>query len=86
MDIKPSKLERIAAGVSGVIVGTEYLLCYNNFDGFHASGAHVSDRFRWLPISESYFGDVPEIFATVLVAGFVGDQMKKYGIRNKIQS
>ena len=79
MEDKPSKLEKIAAGVSGAVVGAEYLLCYNNFDGLHTSGMNNPDRFRWLPISESYFGDTPEIFATILASGFIGDKIREYG-------
>ncbi len=77
----PSKLEKIAACVSGAIVSAEYALCYNNYDGLHASGLQRHDRFRWLPIHESNFGDTPEIFAAVMVSGFVANKIEEYGQR-----
>ena len=77
--VSPSRLEKIATGVAGAIVSTEYALCYNNFNGLHASGINAPDRFRWLPISQSYFGDAPEIFATILASGFVANKIEEYG-------
>lgn len=75
----PSRLERIAASVAGAIIGAEYFLCYNNFDGLHKSVMDVHDRFRWLPISESYFGDTPEIFTAILASSFVANRIEEYG-------
>ncbi|PIN80951.1 hypothetical protein COV11_02900 [Candidatus Woesearchaeota archaeon CG10_big_fil_rev_8_21_14_0_10_30_7] len=74
-----SKLEKIATGISAVVIGVEYLLCYNNYDSLHASVMNVKDRFRWLPISESHFGDAPEIFTTIVASGFIGEKIKEYG-------
>jgi hypothetical protein len=79
----PSKLEKIAAGVSGAIVSAEYVLCYNNYDGLHASGLQMHDRFRWLPIHESNFGDAHEIFAAVLASGFMANKIEEYGQRKR---
>lgn len=74
-----SKLEKIAAKISGAVISIEYLLCYNNFDGLHVSGMNAQDRFRYFPIQESYFGDMPEIFATILASSFIGEKIKEYG-------
>ncbi|HLC77692.1 MAG TPA: hypothetical protein VJH92_01045 [Candidatus Nanoarchaeia archaeon] len=78
---KISKLERISAKIAGAIVGGEFLLAYNNYDRLHLSTSLTSDRFRWLPIENSYFGDVPEIFAANVVSGFVGNKIEEYGHR-----
>ena len=79
MTEEPSKLEKIAGKVSGAVIAAEYALCYNNYDGLHASGLQAADRFRWLPIEQSNFGDTPEIFSTVLASGFVGSKIEEYG-------
>ena len=76
---KSSKLEGIAEKAACGIIGAEYLLAYNNYDGLHHSGLQMEDRFRWLPIEQSYFNDAPEIFATIVASGFIGDKIRKYG-------
>lgn len=76
-----SSLEKIVAGISSAVVSVEYFLCYNNYDGLHASGLHNPNRFRWLPIEQSNFGDTPEIFAAIMASGFVGDKIESYGER-----
>ena len=77
----PSRLEKIAAKVAGAVIGAEYLLCYNNFDGLHASGMNDVDRFRWLPITQSNFGDTPEMFTAIMASGLVADKIEEYGQR-----
>ncbi|MFH1637146.1 MAG: hypothetical protein ABIB71_01845 [Candidatus Woesearchaeota archaeon] len=79
MEGKPSKLEKITASIAGAVVGLETFLCHNNYGGLHASALQATGRFRWLPIQESYFGDVPEIFTAILASGFVGEKIEEYG-------
>jgi hypothetical protein len=73
-------LDKVLAKASGAVIAIEYALCYNNFDGYHPG---VTDRFRWLPIENSYFGDVPEIFATIAASGVAGRYIEDYGIRKE---
>ena len=54
-------------------------LCYNNYDGLHTSGLNSPDRFRWLPIEESNFGDTPEMFSAIIASGFIGNKIREYG-------
>jgi len=79
----PSRLEKITAGIAGAVIAAEYFLCYNNFDGLHKSVIHNPDRFRWLPISDSNFGDTPEMFTAVLTSGIIGDRIEEYGQRKE---
>ncbi|HVY01976.1 MAG TPA: hypothetical protein VHA12_04400 [Candidatus Nanoarchaeia archaeon] len=79
MQKEMSKLEKIATIASSIAIATEYALCYHNFDLLHRSAAFAQDRFRWLPINQSYFGDVPEIFTTILASGFIGDKIEQHG-------
>lgn len=72
-------LEKAVTTASGATIGAEYILCYNNFDGLHTSGIHSPERFRWLPIQDSYFGNTPELFAAILASGFIGDTIRNYG-------
>ncbi len=81
--VSPSRLEKIVASVAGAVMGAEYALCYNNFDGLHKSVMNAPDRFRWLPISQSYFGDTPEIFTTILASSFVANKIEEYGQRKE---
>lgn len=74
-----SNLEKTLAKISGAIIGAEYFLAYHNFDALHASALSSANRFKWLPIENSYFGDAPEIFAANLASGFIGDKIEKYG-------
>lgn len=80
---EPILLEKIVAGISSAVVGAEYFLCYNNYDGLHASGLHNPNRFRWLSIEQSNFGDTPEIFAAIMASGFIGDKIECYGKRKE---
>jgi hypothetical protein len=73
-----SKLETIAATAAGAVIATEYVLCYNNYDGLHAT-TQTADRVRLLPINNSNFGDVPELFTSVLVAGMLANKIERYG-------
>lgn len=65
--LKLTVFEKIAA----VVISVEYFLCYNNFDWLHASWLSHIERFRWLDIKESNFWDTPEIFFTVMMAGYI---------------
>jgi len=76
---KANKLERIAEKAACAVIGAEYVLVCNNYDGLHASGLEMEDRFRWLPIEQSYFGDAPEMFVAIVASGFAGDKIRTYG-------
>lgn len=70
----------ISEKIASVIIAVEYLLCYNNFDGLHTAWLYHPERFRWLHIKESYFWDTPEIFFTIMLAGYIAS----YANKNKI--
>jgi hypothetical protein len=76
-------LEETLAKIAGTLIGSEYVLTYNNFNGIHASGLTSPERLRWLPIENSYFGDVPEIFTAVLASGIIADKIEDYGKNNR---
>lgn len=76
---EPSKVETTLAAITSSIIGIEYLLCFNNYDGLHQAGERT---FRLLPIESSHFGDTPEIFASILTSGFVANKIESYGERN----
>jgi hypothetical protein len=78
-DKKISKLEKLSAKIAGAIVGAECVLASNNFGGLHISASGNPERFRLLPIENSYFGDTPEIFTAVMASGLVADKIEEYG-------
>jgi hypothetical protein len=78
-----SKRETLAVKIAGAVIAAEYFLCFNNYNGLHTSGMHNTDKFAWLPIKESNFGDTPEMFAAILASGFLGNKIEEYGERRK---
>jgi len=76
MNPEPNQLEKILATIAGGVIGLEYFLCYNNYDGLHIG---AEKTVRWLPIEESYFGDTPEIFTAIVASGFIANTIENYG-------